>query len=784
MLAYILQATLIWTLLLAIYKFLLAREKYFLVNRAYLLTALILGLALPLLQEVQWSGNPIPLEINNAYHTQVELINQWQAPTTINQASKAPLDNNNAIDWSTVLYYIVCAGMAFMVIRFLLSLFSIFKLYRSGEKKTWLYHTEIANKKEHLPFSFLRYVFYSLTNIQEQDKANIIAHELYHVKAKHTWDVLFVELIKIIFWWNPLPYLYKMAIVENHEYAADDHVLKDASRKQYCTLLLQTNYTDLNLPLTHPFFQSFIKKRIKMMYQQKSNPLAYLKILLPLCLIVSMAFVITSQDDKIDRELVLECLKKSPDNSLFIQHNGKVIGTTFEITLASEYFDLTINDRLLQPEVDYFYYPEYGYAVITNSEYFDPEGQTRCINTAEGPRSEEYYERYNQNIPNTKKDDCCIAKERVLPINLDSDYIDLFVGDRLMIPNIDYIYNRKTGEATITNIEYASYWTGACAYVIDEPREASYFNNYNSKDYQNLIFTGECPKPKTYLIIDNDSKIYHNGSKIDIGDIEYISKQYNIYQIKLGDQLEISGDNEVIKEINRVRALDSSIILEPRSNNAYIPSCKDVSAKYYSCTSNKISKFLRDNIKYSEELIKSGFEGLVTFDIEIDDNGTPVSINHVRDHRNPDEELISNEAYYLELIRNEFEFIPASTNGFKHKSHLFVNVGFNIPKKDRKRISIKDSSNIPDNEIYSKIMYISDQGLLRYNIESQWNTPVHMTIIDPNGKSIKTERIEKFYREDGGSFFIPNKINGIYKIKVTQDGQTVETEFLCDVFEN
>ncbi len=120
----------------------------------------------------------------------------------------------------------------------------------------------------------------------------MITHELEHVKSHHSLDVLYMEIVNVLFWFNPLIYLYKSAIKQTHEYLADAAVLYQTDKKMYGHILLRQSLSGIQIALAHSFFNSHIKKRIKMMYQKKSGKWAGLKYLLvlPLLTLIVAAF--------------------------------------------------------------------------------------------------------------------------------------------------------------------------------------------------------------------------------------------------------------------------------------------------------------------------------------------------------------------------------------------------------------------------------------------------------------------------------------------------------------
>ena len=57
------------------------------------------------------------------------------------------------------------------------------------------------------------------------DIKDIIEHEYVHIKQYHTFDILLLELILILQWFNPFVWPYKGSLKEIHEYLADDGVI-------------------------------------------------------------------------------------------------------------------------------------------------------------------------------------------------------------------------------------------------------------------------------------------------------------------------------------------------------------------------------------------------------------------------------------------------------------------------------------------------------------------------------------------------------------------------------
>jgi hypothetical protein len=122
------------------------------------------------------------------------------------------------------------------------------------------------------PHSFLGYIFlnvddYRSGNIEEE----ILLHELAHVNQKHSWDVLFIEIVQILFWFNPFIITYRKAIMLNHEFLADEAVInQNTDVKAYQVLLLEKVSKQAGTFITSQFNHSITKKRLIMMTKTKS----------------------------------------------------------------------------------------------------------------------------------------------------------------------------------------------------------------------------------------------------------------------------------------------------------------------------------------------------------------------------------------------------------------------------------------------------------------------------------------------------------------------------------
>ncbi|MEC4112572.1 M56 family metallopeptidase [Myroides pelagicus] len=173
-------------------------------------------------------------------------------------------------NYSSLLYIIYGLGVIVMTIKFMYSIVHILNLKKRGTIVPKKNHTVVLLTDIKTPFSFCSTMFVPLS-LDLNTTNKVYLHELVHIKQRHSVDILFLELLKIIFWFNPLIYTYKKAIALNHEFLADQHCIENQDQaKDYLQLLLQQTYLEHYNILSSAFNYRLTKKRF-IMITKKSN---------------------------------------------------------------------------------------------------------------------------------------------------------------------------------------------------------------------------------------------------------------------------------------------------------------------------------------------------------------------------------------------------------------------------------------------------------------------------------------------------------------------------------
>ena len=272
---YLLLVNLYLVLFYGFYALLLRAETFFNLNRAYLVISSLLSFFIPLIH-YNW--------VSELFITQrvQQTISVYARPITIYQFR--PIAQEHHITIGNVIVFIYAAGAIFLAARLIGQLISLKRIFSAPESSG--------------AFSFFKSVRLG-ANMDNQDV--IEAHELVHVSHWHSADVMLIEFIAIINWFNPVVYFYKFGIKHIHEFIADRHALKNGMTKaEYALLLLSQTLRAPANQLVTPFFNhSLLKKRIMMLQKSRSKYMALLKYglsapLFMLMLILSSAAVIKS----------------------------------------------------------------------------------------------------------------------------------------------------------------------------------------------------------------------------------------------------------------------------------------------------------------------------------------------------------------------------------------------------------------------------------------------------------------------------------------------------------
>lgn len=303
MITYLLQLTICWSVFYAAYYFLLRHETHFVYSRWYLVSSLVVGILIPL---VDWTRYFVhePESLGHLYITPLnEQLAYWDITVTATETQTW-----NSYDYLVLLYAL---GAILSVLKLVHSWVGIVRIRRQSQQIHQDGYTLVLTDGNHLPFSFLESVFISREFFQKSNAHldQILAHEVHHIRARHSYDIIFLEILKIVFWFHPVVYIYKNEIQQVHEYQADHAAYKLSSKRQYGQLLLNQVVALRPVALANPLFNSQLKNRFKMMTKQSSTRQTVWKylVMMPLVAFTIVLFSYSSQGKSlIDKVWVMQ----------------------------------------------------------------------------------------------------------------------------------------------------------------------------------------------------------------------------------------------------------------------------------------------------------------------------------------------------------------------------------------------------------------------------------------------------------------------------------------------
>lgn len=277
---YLLKSVVCLGAFLAFYHLILEHETAHKFKRFYLLSAVVLSFVIP--------------NITFTEYVEVTLEPVTTSLDTYSEGSTISLKPEQSINYLNVgLWVIYGLGVLVFSIRFSRNLLNISKTIRNNYRiKTSLY-TKVLMLKSIVPHSFFNYIFINRNAFEEKAIPHeVLQHEEAHVLQKHSVDIILIELLQIIFWFNPLFVYLKHAVKLNHEYLADAYVIQRQDNIfNYQNLLINFSSCPDHTALTSPLNYSLTKKRILMLSKRTSKNLWIKRLLLlPLVAILTLSF--------------------------------------------------------------------------------------------------------------------------------------------------------------------------------------------------------------------------------------------------------------------------------------------------------------------------------------------------------------------------------------------------------------------------------------------------------------------------------------------------------------
>jgi len=283
---YIAKSSSLMLMFYCAYYFLLRKETFFNSNRWFLLSGLIVSVILPLLTytKVIW------IDAAPNFDTNIQT-------TLISNTDSESVDFN----WNYIILGLYGIGLFVFLLKLAIDFYSLNSIIKGKKIKQQADFKFVDINENIAPFSYFEYIVYNSSLYTASELESILEHEKVHSDQNHTFDVLISRIFSIIFWFNPIVWLYKKAITQNLEFIADSEASKKLSdKKAYQYTLLKITTHENCVAITNHFYQSLIKKRIVMLNKnqsKKSNAWKYYTVIPALA-----AFVLLFQVEVVAKE--------------------------------------------------------------------------------------------------------------------------------------------------------------------------------------------------------------------------------------------------------------------------------------------------------------------------------------------------------------------------------------------------------------------------------------------------------------------------------------------------
>lgn len=256
MIFYFIQIVVFQLLVLGLYDLVLKKETFFQLNRAFLLITPLVIMVIPFLE---FSS------LQNSFFEETIVLPEL----LIAQPNLDVNASTLTIDTLFKLFWLLGSGISLLF--FLKKLHRINYLKKIGEAQQHSSFKVVTIPDSDVAFTFLNTIFLG-AKLTEKQREEILIHEIIHVNQNHTLDLLFYELLKIVFWFNPLFYLFQNRLAALQEFIADANVVKTIGKSDYYQSLLSKLFQTEKISFINTFFNhSLIKKRIIMLQKSKSS---------------------------------------------------------------------------------------------------------------------------------------------------------------------------------------------------------------------------------------------------------------------------------------------------------------------------------------------------------------------------------------------------------------------------------------------------------------------------------------------------------------------------------
>ncbi|SRX75913.1 M56 family metallopeptidase [Aequorivita antarctica] len=349
---YILKSAACLALFFAFYKLFLENTSIHTFKRFYLFGSLLASFLIPLITFTTYVETSVFIA---SYTEGTPQLIFSEAEETINY-------------WPYVLWTVYGLGVLFFSLKFFRNLFGLIQQIQKNQKYRNSSFINVLLLETVIPHTFFNYIFLNKTQFENQEiPAEVMLHEEAHALQRHSLDVIFIEILQILFWFNPFVYFLKRSVKLNHEFLADRAVLNaGAETSAYQKILLAFSSNAVTPSLAHSLNYSSIKKRFTVMKKHTSKRAIWLRslLLLPLLSLLIYGF---STKEIVKKEIQSEIVQQKATKAEIAEYNK----------LAKKYNAVDIEKRIIKK--DDLERLEIIYKKMTDEQKANAEPFPECI---------------------------------------------------------------------------------------------------------------------------------------------------------------------------------------------------------------------------------------------------------------------------------------------------------------------------------------------------------------------------------------------------------------------
>ena len=263
---YELKAAVLLAVFYMFYRLLLSRDTFHRFNRVMLLVISLLSLILPLCEITVHRTVDIPAWLLT--------MQESRSATVVEEAV------NGTGGWETAAVSLYIAGVMAVLAHTGFAVADVLRIILRGRRIPQADGTVIVvTDRDTAPFSWMKYIVFCESDFRAGHEA-ILRHEKAHVRMRHSWDLLFTDIVTALQWFNPAVWMLRADLRALHEFEADDFVLRSgADAREYQYMLIRKAVGASGNSITNSFSHSTLKNRITMMLRKRSSSWGALKAL-------------------------------------------------------------------------------------------------------------------------------------------------------------------------------------------------------------------------------------------------------------------------------------------------------------------------------------------------------------------------------------------------------------------------------------------------------------------------------------------------------------------------